>query len=125
MGIQRVVSARTRNKSTAYIVHRIAPWHGPGERRRRDRCSRTGWQGIRVRYWCESHILPAGCGPWSLRLAGFATAKQTTFGGHPWPSRTVNGAIHSAAKQRTVSRVDNRVDRLPDYVPEEPEWHNS
>jgi hypothetical protein len=52
-----------------------------------------------------------------FRLAGLATAEQTTFGDQPWPSRTVNGAIHSAsAKQRTVGRVDNRVDRLPGYV---------
>jgi hypothetical protein len=29
----------------------------------------------------------------------------------------VNGAIHSAsAQQRTVGRVDDRVDRLPGYV---------
>jgi hypothetical protein len=50
-------------------------------------------------------------------FAGFATAHQTTLGNQPRPSPTVDGGIHPAsAEQRTVGRVDDRVDRLPGYV---------
>ena len=53
----------------------------------------------------------------SFCTAGFAAAQQTTLGKQARPSRTMNGAIHSAsAQQRTVGRVDDRVDRLPGYV---------
>ena len=52
-----------------------------------------------------------------VNIAGFAAAQQTTLGQQARPSRTMNGAIHSAStQQRTVGRVDDRVDRLPGYV---------